>query len=83
MKSLKQLPALKGARVLVRVDYNVPINGTKIRDARRITSSFATIDAILKKGGTPILIAHLGDKEATLRPVATFLSKAYKIVFVT
>ncbi len=83
MKSLKQLPSLKGARVLVRVDYNVPIVGAKIRDTLRITSSFATINTILKKGGTPILLAHLGDKDATLRPVATFLSKTYKIVFVT
>jgi phosphoglycerate kinase len=68
---------------LVRVDYNVPIVGNRIRDTRRITSSFATIDAILKKGGTPVLIAHLGDSNATLRPVATFLSKTYKIVFIT
>jgi len=83
MKNITALPSLQGARVLVRVDYNVPIVGSRIRDARRITSSFQTIDTILKKGGTPILIAHLGDSTATLRPVATFLSKTYKIVFVT
>ncbi len=83
MKSIKSLPALKGAKVLVRVDYNVPIVNNKIRDVRRITSSFETIDTILKKGGTPILIAHLGDGSATLRPVATFLSKTYNIVFIT
>jgi 3-phosphoglycerate kinase len=83
MKSLKSLPQLKGAKVLVRVDYNVPIVNNRIRDARRITSSFDTINAILKKGGTPILIAHLGDSAASLRPVAAFLSKTYKIVFIT
>ncbi|HTH93116.1 MAG TPA: phosphoglycerate kinase [Candidatus Paceibacterota bacterium] len=83
MKTLSQLPQLKGAKVLVRVDYNVPIVNNRIRDARRITSSFDTINAILKKGGTPILVAHLGDGKATLRPVATFLSKTYKIVFIT
>jgi phosphoglycerate kinase len=83
MKSITALPSLKGARVLIRVDYNVPILGTKIRDTRRITSSFETIDRVLKKGGTPVLIAHLGDSTATLRPVATFLSKTYKVVFVT
>ncbi len=83
MKSITSLPSLKGARVLVRVDYNVPIVGSRIRDARRITSSFDTIDVILKKGGTPVLLAHLGDSAGTLRPVATFLSKAYKTVFVT
>lgn len=83
MKSIKIIPNLKGAHVLVRVDYNVPIVGSRIRDTRRITSSFDTINIILKKGGTPILIAHLGDSTATLRPVATFLSKVYKIVFIT
>lgn len=69
--------------MLVRVDYNVPIANGRIRDTRRIVSSFETIDAILKKGGMPILLAHLGDSKATLRPVATFLSKTYKIVFVS
>jgi phosphoglycerate kinase len=83
MKNIKELPKLNGAKVLVRVDYNVPIVGTKIKDTRRITSSFETINTILKKGGTPILIAHLGDSSASLRPVATFLSKTYKIVFIT
>ncbi len=83
MKSIKELPKLQGAKILVRVDYNVPIANNRIKDIRRITSSFDTINAILKKGGTPILIAHLGDSKATLRPVATFLSKTYKIVFIT
>lgn len=83
MKSITSLPSLKGARVVVRVDYNVPIVGSRILDTLRITCSFDTINAILKKGGTPILIAHLGDSAGTLRPVATFLSKTYKIVFVT
>ncbi len=83
MKSLTSLPSLKGARVVVRVDYNVPIAANRIRDTRRITSSFETINTILKKGGTPVLLAHLGDASASLRPVATFLSKTYKIVFVT
>ncbi len=83
MNTLKQLPKLGGARVLVRVDYNVPMINNRIKDTLRITSSFETIDAILKKGGTPILITHLGDSKASLRPIATLLSKTYKIVFVT
>ncbi|MDB5188607.1 MAG: pgk, phosphoglycerate kinase, phosphoglycerate kinase [Candidatus Nomurabacteria bacterium] len=83
MKKISSLPLLKGARVLVRVDYNVPIANGRIRDPFRIISSFDTLNAILKKGGTPVLIAHLGDGSATLRPIATFLSKTYNIVFVT
>jgi phosphoglycerate kinase len=83
MQSLNKLPKLNGARVLVRVDYNVPLKGTKIVDTRRIDASFETIDTILKKKGTPVLIAHLGDGTESLRPIATYLSKTYKTVFVT
>lgn len=83
MKSYTTLPPLKGARVLVRIDYNVPFKGTKIADPRRIEASFATIRAVIKKGGTPILIAHLGDEHASLRPIATYLSKVFKVVFIT
>lgn len=83
MKSYTTLPLCKGARVLIRVDYNVPFKGTKIADARRIEASFATINAVLKKGGAPVLIAHLADESATLRPIATYLSKVYKVVFIT
>ncbi len=83
MKTVSQLPKLTGARVLVRVDYNVPFVGTKIRDTRRIDASFDTIRAVIKKGGTPVLVAHLADATASLRPVATYLSKTFKTVFVT
>ncbi len=84
MNSLSTLPKLSGTRVLVRVDFNVPFKGNKILDTRRIDASFKTIDAVLKKGGTPVLLAHLGkDGSQSLRPVATYLSKTYKIVFVT
>lgn len=83
MKSYTTLPSLKGARVLIRVDYNVPFKGTKIADTRRIEASFTTIKTVLKKGGTPVLIAHLADESATLRPIATYLSKVFKVVFIT
>lgn len=83
MKSITTISQLKGARVIVRVDYNVPFKGTKILDTRRIEASYRTVDTILKKGGTPILITHLGEKNASVRPVATYLSKKYsKVVFI-
>lgn len=70
-------------RVLVRVDFNVPLKANRVLDTRRIKASYETIDTVLKKGATPILIAHLAKGSDTLRPIATFLSKRYKIVFVT
>jgi len=83
MNTLTTLPKLSGARVLVRVDYNVPFKGSKIADTRRIDASFDTIRTILKKGGTPVLLAHLGDATGSLRPVATYLSKTFPLVFIT
>lgn len=82
MNSITTLPSLAAARVLVRVDYNVPIKNGRIVDTRRIEASFKTLDTILKKGGIPVLLAHLGDGVESLRPIALFLSKYYNVVFV-
>ena len=68
---------LDGKRVLVRVDFNVPMDDQQnIVDDRRIRASLPTIKKILSAGGTPILISHLGrpkgkpDPRYGLRPVA-------------
>jgi phosphoglycerate kinase len=73
--------ALKGRRVLVRVDFNVPMTADlKISDDKRIVESLPTIRKILAEGGIPILMSHLGrpkgrpNPEFTLRPVADHLS---------
>ncbi len=68
---------VRGKRVLVRVDFNVPMDpqGT-ITDDRRIQSSLPTLRLLLQKGGSPVLISHLGrpkgkpDPRYGLRPVA-------------
>ena len=51
---------LHGKRVLTRVDLNVPMVDGKIADATRIKKIVPTINEITKKGGTPILLAHMG-----------------------
>jgi phosphoglycerate kinase len=68
---------LRGARVLVRVDFNVPLDerGRVTSDAR-IRASLPTLRAIVAAGGRPILMSHLGrpkggpDRRYSLRPVA-------------
>ena len=73
---------LKDKRVLVRVDFNVPLDENKtITDDRRITSSLPTIKKIISEGGKAILMSHLGrpkggpDPKYSLAPVAKRLSE--------
>lgn len=52
---------LKGKRVLIRVDFNVPLNNQKqILDDTRIVASLPSIEYVLKNGGSVILMSHLG-----------------------
>lgn len=73
---------LKGKRVLVRVDFNVPLDENQnITDDRRITSAIPTIKKIISDGGKAILMSHLGrpkgevKPEFSLKPVAEKLSE--------
>jgi len=71
---------LKGKKVLVRVDFNVPMtDDLKIADDKRIVESLPTIRKIMDAGGIPILMSHLGrpkggpSPEFSLKPVARHL----------
>ena len=59
LKTLSQMD-LRGKRVLTRVDLNVPMVEGKVADATRIEKIVPTIKEIITKGGTPILLAHMG-----------------------
>src|SRR5579864_7788016 len=67
---------VKGKRVLMRVDFNVPIENGEITDDRRIVQALPTIKNILDRGGRLILMSHLGrptggpEPKYSLRPVA-------------
>jgi phosphoglycerate kinase len=79
-RSVKELD-LKGKRVFIRVDFNVPIKNGTIGDDTRIRSSLPTIRYALDQGATVILASHLGrpkgkpNPEYSLRPVAKRLSE--------
>ena len=73
---------IKGKRVLVRVDFNVPLDADRnITDYKRIVESVPTINTIIKNGGKCILMSHLGRPKGEKNPkysldvVAEFLSK--------
>ena len=83
---------LKGKKVIIRVDFNVPIKDGEIQDDNRIKQSLETINYALEHDAKVILLSHLGrvkteeDKEKnTLEPVALRLSELLdkEIIFVT
>lgn len=73
---------IKDKKVLVRCDFNVPLNSDlQITDDRRIVASLPTIEKILKDGGSAVLCSHLGrpkgqvKEEMRLKPVAARLGE--------
>src|SRR6187397_93508 len=74
---------VKGKRVLLRVDLNVPMENGRVSDATRLERIAPTITEIAGKGGKVILLAHFGrpkgrDAKDSLKPVAEALSKVIK-----
>ena len=81
MSDISSLGDLRGKRVLVRSDLNVPLDGTTITDDGRLRASVPTITALTEAGARVIVCAHLGRPKGTpeerysLRPVVGRLSE--------
>lgn len=59
-KSIDDLGSLTGKKVLIRVDFNVPVDGETITNDLRIRAAIPSIQKILSQGGRAILMSHLG-----------------------
>ncbi|WP_027881323.1 phosphoglycerate kinase [Meiothermus rufus] len=80
MRTLKDFSAA-GKRVLVRVDFNVPIKEGQVKDETRIEAAIPTLKHLLQQGATLVLFSHLGrpkggyEAASSLAPVAPVLQK--------
>src|SRR4051794_21615094 len=81
MATIDDLGELRGTRVLVRSDLNVPLEGDTITDDGRIRASIPTIQALAERGARVVVVAHLGrpkgepDPRYSLAPVASRLGE--------
>ena len=81
MKSISDLGDLRGKKVLLRSDLNVPLDGSRITDDGRVRASVPTIQELTKAGARVIVVAHLGrpkgepEAKYSLEPVVSRLSE--------
>jgi phosphoglycerate kinase len=80
LRTLSDLGDLTGRRVLLRVDFNVPLKDGQVEDDTRIRAALPTIEELRRRGASLVIVSHLGrpqdrEPEFSIRPAADRLSE--------
>lgn len=83
LPTVKDIKNLKGKRVVLRLDFNVPIKNGRIVETMRIDRAIPTIEYLRKKKARIVIFSHIGkDASSSLKPVAQYLSKSMNVGFI-
>lgn len=83
LRSIEKVKNLKGKRVLLRLDLNVPIANGEVVDDFRIRKALPTVKFLKKAGAKVIILSHTGrGKEDSLLPISQYMAKTLKHSFV-
>ena len=83
LPSIKDIKNLKGKRVVLRLDFNVPIKNGKITETMRIDRAMPTIQYLVSKKAKVVILSHIGkDASLSLKPVVRYLNKTMNVGFV-
>ncbi|MHB1118121.1 MAG: phosphoglycerate kinase [Minisyncoccota bacterium] len=81
--TIKDIKNLKGKRVVLRLDFNVPIKNGEIVETMRIDRAIPTIEYLRKKKAKIVILSHIGkDAASSLKPVVQYLNKTMNVGFV-
>lgn len=80
MKSITEAQDLQGKRVLVRVDWNVPIINGEVVDDFRIAKSLKTINYLVERGAKVILCTHLEPEDLSVEPLKKFVPEGAELL---
>ncbi len=81
--NIKDIKNLKGKRVVLRLDFNVPMKNGKIVETMRIDRAMPTLQYLVKKKARVIILSHIGkDASSSLKPIVRYLNKTMNVGFV-
>lgn len=81
-RTIKEIKNLKGKRVLLGLDLNVPVLGGLVRDDFRIRRVLQTIEYLKKRKARIVIVSHRSEAGASLKPIALYLNRFTRIGFI-